>query len=110
MKYSERPLYPLYDDEGNENDTGDPNKPTSLNWQPAGSPALNYNPRYQKQPVLQQLQPEQGQTSHLYVGRPSPLQTPGAGDASSRLLRSNMDGPNNARENWGQPVGAECKQ
>lgn len=109
VKYSERPMYPLYEDEGKEDDTGDPDKPTSRNWRPAGSPALNYNPMYKQDPVLQQIESRQVNTNHLYVGRPT-TGAPGIGGTQSRLLRSNMDMPGSTRENWGQPVETECKQ
>lgn len=94
-------MYPLYEDEGKDDDSGDPDKPTSRNWRPAHTPALNYNPAYQRQPVLQKIQSQQGQNTHLGV--------PTVGPGQGRLLRSSMENSGVTRETWGQPVETDCK-
>lgn len=109
MKQSDRPLYPLYEEEGKEDDTGDPDKPTSRDWLPAETPALNYNPGHHREPVLRKMQSQQGQTTHLYVGQPT-VGTARLTPLQARVLRSSVMGSNTAREKWGQPLDIECKK
>ena len=121
IKPFERPMYPLNDDNLQDQNQVDDDydfmitedqqqQSTRLRFQ---TPALQYNPAYQRTPMLTQYahNPQSGDVTDSVIGQSSSYGQVTPTDTPGRVLRSetaNEEG--GLRSTWGQPVQFDCKK
>jgi hypothetical protein len=76
------------------------------------TPALQYNPAYQRTPLLNQYaqNPEGADVTDSLIGQPSSQGQVNKHAPAGRILRSETANGGDIRSTWGQPVQFDCKE